>query len=49
VLEATIVEDAVGSDRLAACALSQIKDWKFPPIERGLTTFQTPFVFTPPR
>jgi hypothetical protein len=49
VLEATIVEDAVGSSRLASCALSQIKEWKFPRIERGVTTFQAPFVFTPPR
>jgi TonB family protein len=49
VLEATVVENTVGSQRLAACALSQIRDWRFPPIERGVTAFQAPFVFTPPR
>ena len=48
VIEATIVHDTVGSQRLASCALSQIRDWKFPPIRVGLTTFQAPFVFTPP-
>jgi TonB family protein len=49
VIEATIVENTLGSSRLASCALSQIRDWKFPAIERGTTTFQAPFVFTPPR
>ena len=33
---------------IASCALSQIRSWKFPPISGGLTTFQAPFVFTPP-
>ena len=49
VQEATVVRNSVGSDRLAACALSQIRSWKFPPISGGLTTFQAPFVFTPPK
>jgi TonB family protein len=49
VTEATIVENSIGSARLSSCALSQIREWKFPPIARGTTTFQTPFVFTPPR
>jgi len=40
--------DTLGSDGLAKCALSQIRDWKFPPIASGVTTFQAPFVFTPP-
>jgi TonB family protein len=48
VIEARVVNDGVGSPALASCALAQIRDWKFPPIRRGLTTFQTPFVFTPP-
>jgi TonB family protein len=49
VQEATVVRNSVGSERLAACALSQIRSWKFPPISGGLTTFQAPFVFTPPK
>ena len=48
VLDATIVRNTVGSERLAACALSQIREWKFPAIQGGATTFQAPFVFTPP-
>ena len=49
VQEASVVKNTVGSERLAACALSQIRSWRFPPIDGGLTTFQAPFVFTPPR
>jgi len=48
VVEATIVQNTVGSSRLAACALAQIREWKFPPIPVGVTAFQAPFVFTPP-
>ena len=44
-----ISENTVRSERLAECALSQIREWKFPRIESGVTTFQAPFVFTPPR
>ncbi|HKQ59106.1 MAG TPA: AgmX/PglI C-terminal domain-containing protein, partial [Candidatus Eisenbacteria bacterium] len=49
VSEASVVQNTVGSARLASCALSQIRGWKFPPINGGLTTFQAPFVFTPPK
>lgn len=49
VQEATVVRNTLGSERLAACALSQIRSWRFPPIDGGLTTFQAPFVFTPPK
>jgi len=49
VAEATVVRNTVGSNRLESCALSQIRSWKFPPISGGLTTFQAPFVFTPPK
>jgi TonB family protein len=49
VQEATVVRNTLGSERLATCALSQIRSWKFPPISGGLTTFQAPFVFTPPK
>jgi len=49
VQEANVVHNSVGSDRLAACALSQIRSWRFPPVQGGLTTFQAPFVFTPPK
>ncbi len=49
VQEASVVRNTVGSERLAACALSQIRSWRFPPIYGGLTTFQAPFVFTPPK
>jgi TonB family protein len=48
VIEVTVVQNTVGSERLASCALSQIRDWKFPPIPEGVTAFQAPFVFTPP-
>ncbi len=48
VIDASVVRNSLGSDRLAACALSQIRDWKFPAIPQGVTTFQAPFVFTPP-
>ena len=49
VSEATVVQNTVGSARLASCALSQIRSWRFPAIDGGLTTFQAPFVFTPPK
>lgn len=49
VQEATVVRNTLGSERIASCALSQIRSWKFPPISGGLTTFQAPFVFTPPK
>lgn len=49
VTEATIVQNTVRSKSLEACALSQIREWRFPAIEGGATTFQAPFVFTPPR
>jgi len=49
VQEATVVRNTLGNDRIASCALSQIRSWKFPPINGGLTTFQAPFVFTPPK
>lgn len=49
VTEATVVQNTVRSKSLEACALSQIREWRFPAIEGGATTFQAPFVFTPPR
>jgi TonB family protein len=48
VSEAVTVHDSVGSSRLTSCALAQIREWRFPAIPRGVTTFQVPFVFTPP-
>jgi hypothetical protein len=48
VVEAAIVQNTVRSERLAQCSLSQMREWKFPSIPRGLTTFEAPFVFTPP-
>lgn len=48
VLDVTVVRNTVGSSQLASCALSQIRKWRFPSIPVGLTTFQVPFVFTPP-
>ena len=44
----TVVQNTVRSSRLEQCALSQIRDWKFPAIPSGVTAFQAPFVFTPP-
>ena len=49
VVDATVVENTVGSQRLAECALSQIRDWQFPAAGGGPTLFQAPFVFTPPK
>jgi TonB family protein len=48
VTEASVVQNTTGSSRLASCALSQVRDWRFPPVPVGATTFQAPFVFTPP-
>src|SRR5205085_3811243 len=48
VTEARIVQNTMGSSGLTACALGQIRDWRFPAIPTGVTTFQAPFVFTPP-
>ena len=50
VQDVSVAKNTLGSERLAACALSQIRSWRFPPISSGgLTTFQAPFVFTPPK
>ncbi|HTO89579.1 MAG TPA: AgmX/PglI C-terminal domain-containing protein [Candidatus Sulfotelmatobacter sp.] len=48
VIYANVVSNTLGSEALASCALSQIRDWKFPAIPEGVTSFQVPFVFTPP-
>lgn len=48
VSEATIVEDTLNSPAVRACALAQIRGWQFPAIPSGVTSFKTPFVFTPP-
>jgi len=48
VTDVHVVSDGLGSSKLSNCALSQIREWRFPPVPRGTTTFQTPFVFTPP-
>ena len=45
---AAIIENTVESSRLSSCALSQVRDWRFPPVPEGSTAFQAPFVFTPP-
>jgi TonB family protein len=49
VTNATVTQNTVRSASLSACALSQIREWRFPAIAEGATTFQAPFVFTPPR
>jgi TonB family protein len=48
VVEAGVVRNTIGSARLSDCALSQIRNWRFPAVPEGVTTFQVPFVFTPP-
>jgi TonB family protein len=48
VTEATVIQNSTGSSQLAACALSQIREWRFAPIASGVTAFHAPFVFTPP-
>ena len=46
--EALVVEDTLGSPAVRACVLAQIRGWQFPAIPYGVTSFKTPFVFTPP-
>jgi TonB family protein len=48
VTDVRVVSDGLGSSKLSNCALSQIREWRFPAVPKGTTTFQTPFVFTPP-
>lgn len=48
VVNADVIQNTLGSAALSSCALSQIRDWKFPAIPAGTTAFQVPFVFTPP-
>jgi len=48
VTDVTVIQNTLAGTGLAACALSQIRDWKFATIAQGVTTFQVPFVFTPP-
>lgn len=49
VVEVSIASDGVGSPGVRECVLAQIRGWKFPPIAEGTTSFQVPFVFTPPK
>ncbi|NNF06626.1 MAG: TonB family protein [Candidatus Eisenbacteria bacterium] len=49
VSDVKVVSNSLGSGALSQCAVSQIKGWKFPAIPEGTVTFQTPFVFTPPK
>lgn len=48
VTHAEVIQNTLGAPALSKCALSQIRDWKFPAIAAGTTAFQVPFVFTPP-
>ena len=48
VTRAEVIQNTMDSAALSKCALSQIRDWKFPAIPSGITAFQVPFVFTPP-
>lgn len=48
VSEAVVVQDDLRSGSIVDCVLAQINTWKFPPIEQGVVSFKTPFVFTPP-
>jgi TonB family protein len=49
VSDARVVQNTTGSQALASCALAQVRDWRFPAVTGGATTFQAPFVFTPPQ
>ncbi|MBE0566446.1 MAG: energy transducer TonB, partial [Krumholzibacteria bacterium] len=49
VTEATIIEDGLGAPAVTGCSLAQIRGWQFPPVPAGVTTFQVPFLFTPPQ
>ncbi|MBK8229689.1 MAG: AgmX/PglI C-terminal domain-containing protein [Candidatus Eisenbacteria bacterium] len=44
-----VTENTLGSAALAACVTAQIRSWRFPEIPDGVTQFQVPFVFTPPK
>ncbi|MFN8548065.1 MAG: AgmX/PglI C-terminal domain-containing protein [Candidatus Eisenbacteria bacterium] len=45
----TTVSNSVDSSPLLDCVLAQIREWRFPAIAEGVTRFQVPFVFTPPK
>lgn len=49
VTEVSVVQDALGAPAVANCALAQIRDWRFPVVAGGVTSFRAPFVFTPPQ
>jgi TonB family protein len=49
VTDVSIVQDALGAAAVAECSLAQIREWRFPAVAGGLTTFRAPFVFTPPQ
>jgi TonB family protein len=48
VMEASLVQESLGSKDLVACALAQIEAWKFESIPDGVVTFHAPFVFSAP-
>ncbi len=45
--EAVIVEDSLKSKAVRDCVMAQIRGWQLPEIPQGVTSFKTPFVFTP--
>jgi TonB family protein len=45
----SIVDDSLHSPAVTQCILAQIRGWRFPPISHGVTSFKSPFVFTPPK
>lgn len=49
VTEVRVVEDGLKATPVSECALAQIREWKFPAVSSGVTTFRAPFVFTPPQ
>ncbi len=48
VTQASVVQNTIGSPELVECALSQIREWRFPSVPDGVSSFRAPFVFTPP-
>ena len=47
VRDVNVVQDKLQSSGVRDCVLAQVSGWRFPAVDAGEVTFQTPFVFTP--
>lgn len=49
VTDVRVVENGLAAPAVSDCALAQMREWKFPAVASGITTFRAPFMFTPPQ